>query len=279
MWAETAFRRIEFGTPTGEIVNDHEESWTRLYQGLSEAYGRSPLVTLREMNRRVQSQADFGPERQLGAHLMICADIEVMDFIAGVFQVSASMLEASSRRSTFRRVGAGDEAEELGALINRIFEEEGVGYRWLAGQIVRFDEPVTHDLAIEPAVELLRDGQFGEANDEFSAALDAYRDGRWRDAITNANAAFESVLKVRTGKSGLTAGPLIRAAREQGVIPKYLGGAVENLEKLMHAAPATRGAEAAHGQGDRPSEADQHLAQLIVSVVASFILFVGRPLQ
>jgi hypothetical protein len=243
------------------------ESLERLYDGLCAAYGRRPLVPPREMNRRVLSVTDMTAGEQLPAHLAVCPDNEVIDFIAAVFQVSTEIVESSRGPEL---------GEEFGALINRIFEEEGIGYRWVAGQIIRFDEPVTHDHAIKPAIELLHDGAFGAANDEFAAALEAYRAGRWRDAITNANAAFESTLKIRTGKPNLVAGDLIREARKQGVIPVYLADAVEHLEKLMHAVPAVRGQEGPHGLGDRPPAADQHLAQLVISLAASFILFMGR---
>lgn len=270
IWAQEAFRSIEFRFEGSVLANNAHESWSRLYQGLSAAYGRLPLVPLAELGH-VADRSNAAAMPQLSGHVLVCPDNEVIDFIDAVFQVGAEVLQADGHSPI------GSKLQEIGRVINGVFEEEGIGYRWVAGQILRYDEGATHELAIKPAVELLRGGRFGEANSEFSDALDAYRAGRWRDAITNANAAFESVLKVQTGKSGLTAGPLIREAREQGVIPKYLGAAVENLEKLMHAAPATRGAEAAHGQGDRPSEANQHLAQLIISVVASFILFLARP--
>jgi hypothetical protein len=60
------------------------------------------------------------------------------------------------------------------------------------------------------------------------------------------------VLKVLTGKTSGTAGDLIKEARRQGLIPKPLGAAVENLEKLMHGIPAIRGQEgSSHGLGDR----------------------------
>jgi hypothetical protein len=272
MWAATAFQRIEFGTPQGEVVNRQRRSWELLYEGLCDAYGRSPLVNLGQMAVQGYSKADISAESQLGAHLLICPDNEVLDFVSGVFQISSRLVDDIAGAEA-----AEEEAQAIGPLLNAIFEEEGIGYRWVAGQIIRFDEPVTHDLAIEPAMELLHDGAFGHANREFAAAMEAYRSGRWRDSITNANAAFESVLKIRTGKPNLTAGDLIHEAKRQGVIPAYLGAATEHLEKLMHIAPAVRGQEAAHGLANRPSGADQHLAQLVVSITAAFVLFIGRP--
>lgn len=131
--------------------------------------------------------------------------------------------------------------------LNAVCEEEGVGYRWTDGELIRFDDPVAHAEAVEPAMELLAAGQFGQANAEFRRTLECYRSGAWRDAITNANAAFESVLKVVTGKHNLTAGPLIAEARRQGVIPGYMQSSAENLAKVMNVVPAVRGQEGPHG--------------------------------
>jgi hypothetical protein len=222
---------------------------------------RVPSLTLKESPAR----------HQLPAHLGRCPDNEVLDFVDAVFQMSAHVIDGG---------GGADPAEEperLGEEVNSIFAEEGIGYRWVAGKIVRFDEGFTHEQAIKPAIELLAGGGFGAANEEFGAAVDAYRAERWRDAITNANAAFESVLKVVTGKPNLAAADLIREAKREGVIPGYLEASAENLERLMHAIPAARGQQgSAHGLGEKPVEADQHLAQLVLSLAAAFILFIAR---
>lgn len=82
------------------------------------------------------------------------------------------------------------------------------------------------------------------------------------------------MFKILTGKPNLTAGELIKEARRQLIIPGYLEDAVEHLEKLMHAVPAVRGQQgSSHGLADRPVEADEELARLILTIAASFIVF------
>src|SRR5439155_10747809 len=133
-----------------------------------------------------------------------------------VFQHSAWIIERS---------GAADPLEEpqrLGARVNRIFKEEGIGYRWTDGRLVRFDGEIVHSEATVPALAALATGRFGAAQAEFEEAAADFGRGAWRDTITNANAALESVLKIVTAKEG-TAGDLIGEARRQGLIPNYLG--------------------------------------------------------
>lgn len=230
-WSTEAMKHLQHGAPMGEVVNDARLTMEHLYEELCSAYGREILVGYTDAAHRADLRS---AERQLPDHLGLCPDIEVIDYIDAVFQVSASIVEQS---------GAADPLEEprrLGAGINRIFEEEGVGYRWTDGRLVRFDGQIVHTEAMLPALAVLSTGRFGAAQSEFEEAVADFGRGAYRDTLTNANAAFESVLQVLTGKKG-TAGDLIMEARRQGLIPKYLGTSVENFEKLMHGLPAARG--------------------------------------
>jgi HEPN domain-containing protein len=214
----------------------------------------------------VATSGDTIPLRQLEFHVSSCPDLEILDYV-GVPGVVVS-------DRVVRRAHPDEEPQRLAARINQIFEEEGIGYRWVAGRLVRFDGEVTHELAVVPALTALATGRFGAAQAEFDAALTAFRRGDYRDTLTHANAALESVLKVLTGKTSGTAGDLIKEARRQGLIPKPLGGSVENLEKLMHGIPAIRGQEgSSHGLGERPAAADEQLAQLVLTVTAAVITF------
>jgi hypothetical protein len=209
----------------GDVVNAEAASMQRLLDELCSAYGRTLLIQYTDADRRHDLRS---PDRQLPDHVDTCADFEVLDYIDAVFLMSASIIE---------RQGGADSVEEphrRGSKINKIFEEEGVGYRWTAGRLIRFDAEITHTEAVVPAIEALANGRFGAAGAEFDEAVGDFARGAYRDALTNANAALESVLKVLTGKASGTAGDLIREARQQELLPKPLGASVENLEKLMH---------------------------------------------
>jgi hypothetical protein len=265
-WSTEAMQHLQHGAPMGEVVNDARLTMERLYEELCSAYGREMLVAFTDASHRADLRS---AERQLPDHLAMCPDLEVMDYVDAVFQVSASIVEQS---------GAADPVEErrrLEAGVNTIFEEEGVGYRWTDGRLVRFDGQIVHTEAIVPALAVLSTGRFGAAQSEFEEAVADFSRGAYRDTLTNANAAFESVLQVLTGKKG-TAGELIAEARRQGLIPRYLGTSVEHFEKLMHGLPAARGQQgSSHGLGDRPIEADARLARLVLTVAAALITFLA----
>lgn len=257
----------------GEVQNPIDESLRLFCADLAEAYGRSILVPLSLTEGLVASSEARQPRRQLAAHLARCSDFEVLDLVDATVQKVIQLLTAG--------LVMGDITSDIHAIssrFNEICEEEGAGYRWSEGELVRFDSSATHELAVAPAMTLLADPEYANADAEFRRALECYRASAWRDAITNANAALESVLKLATGRSSGTAGFLIAEARRQGLIPRYTEGAAENLVRLMNLVPAVRGQQgSSHGLGDREMEADEHLAQLVVSTAAAFIVFIARP--
>jgi hypothetical protein len=252
----------------GDVVNADGTSIRWLLDELRSAYGRELLIQDTDTDRGHDLRS---PDRQLPDHVDMCPDLEVLDYIDAVFQISASIIEEH---------GGADPMEEprrLGSEINKIFEEEGVGYRWTDGRLVRFDAEITHTQAVVPAIAALANGRFGAAGAEFDEAVGDFARGAYRDALTNANAALESVLKVLTGKASGTAGDLIREARQQGLLPKPLGASVENLEKLMHGIPAIRGQEgSSHGLGDRTGLADERLARLVITMTAAVVVFLAH---
>ncbi|MCW3101540.1 MAG: hypothetical protein JWL77_7158, partial [Chthonomonadaceae bacterium] len=268
-WSLDGVGEISSVDPMGDWANDPRLTMERIHADLRSAYGRDPLV---------DSQAFAGPtlssgwnlaHRQIPAHLRTCPDVEVIDYIDAVFQVTADIVQRDGGADPVRQ------PRELGAKLNRIFEEEGVGYRLTDGRLTRFDDEITYTEAMTPALAALATGRFGAAHGEFVEAIAAFGRGAWRDTLTHANAALESVLQVITGEKG-TAGELIAKLRRDGTIPAYLGGGVEHIAKLMSLVPAARGQQgSAHGLGERPVEADERLARLVLTTAAASVTFLA----
>ena len=218
----------------GDVINEVPYTTLSFLHDLSSAYGRDPLTAL---TGRPPPALE-----QLQQHVLTCVDLEVLDYIDAVIQKTASLAE---------KFGGRGPDEDRVADLNRIFREEGIGYRHVDGRLVRFDGEITHAEAMVPALAALANGRFGEADREFDEALEDFGRGDYRGALTNANAAFESVLKVVTGKEGV-AGDLIKAARSQGLDPQVPRGERRELREA-HARAA--GDSRAGGQRARPRHA------------------------
>jgi hypothetical protein len=270
-WSFQLLRAFQWSTSMGEIVDDFRDTSRSLYEELCAAYGREELGALR--GNGPASSRDIEADRRLERHVAHAPDIEVLDYIDAVIQFARELMGGYGDPSP-----GGEDYRPLDDL-NEIFREEGVGYRWTEARLVRFDGEVPHTEAVVPALAALASGEFGAAKDEFDEAVAAFARGAWRDTITHGNAALESVLKVTTGKEG-TAGELIRAALQQGLIPNYLGGSADAIAKIMHGVNASRSQQgSAHGLGERESEADERLARFVLTTTASLIALLAGPIH
>ncbi len=79
--------------------------------------------------------------------------------------------------------------------LNERFRRAGVGYQFENGKIFRVDSELIHSEVVRPALRYLQEEGFEGPREEFMLAHEHYRAGRRKEAITNANNAFESMLK------------------------------------------------------------------------------------
>ncbi len=138
-------------------------------------------------------------------HFFQCTDEELMDFIQMCFET----------RWNFGR-------QPMVQAINRVLQEENIGYELtdysetiteggsLFGRsspgmktihphlpkVLRKDEKILHAETVKPCLDVLSDPRFATANGELLSAFEEYRRGKYGDAVTDAGAAFESVLKI-----------------------------------------------------------------------------------
>ena len=91
--------------------------------------------------------------------------------------------------------GTEQRLEESITEINERFEQHAVGYQFENGRIIRVDSKFAHAEIMKPALQLLIAPMFAKANEEFLGAHKHYRAGAFKDCVTAANRAFESMLK------------------------------------------------------------------------------------
>lgn len=128
-----------------------------------------------------------------------------------------------------------DSASAINELNSR-FQEHSIGYRFVNGQIIRIDSEFIHAEAVKPAFALLAEPIFRGAENEFLKAHRLYRGGDLKGAVTEANKAFESTMKVICDQRGLDyvkdqTGPaqLVETLLKSGLVPAYLDGGIKGL--------------------------------------------------
>jgi hypothetical protein len=182
--------------------------------------------------------------------------------------------------------------------INRIFEEEGIGYELTAireipvaskrragkefrvetPRIIRKDEQLLHQETIRPCLDALGDPQFDTANRELMNAFEEIRRGAYADAITSAGSAFESVLKTICARKSWQHDPdkdtcsrLLDVCRENALFPPFYKPILEGTATIRNKIGD------AHGRGPSPHytatrELADHMLQM---TAANIVLLIG----
>lgn len=161
--------------------------------------------------------------------------------------------------------------EEAVKELNQRFRENGIGYEFSNGILVRKDSEFLHEEVTKPALYLLQDQAFDGALEEFLKAHDHYRKGNYGDSILNAGKAFESTMKTigDRGAWGLTgkenASTLITLLINKQVIPDYLQTTLLGLATL-------RNKVAGHGQGSASVVVQEHFVNYALHLCGSNIV-------
>ena len=185
-------------------------------------------------------------------------------------------LDDRIRRLRGIRITPQDAIDEL----NERFRRAGVGYQFEGGSIFRVDSELIHTEVVRPTLRYLNQRGFEGPRDEFLRAHAHYRAGETKDAITDANNAFESTLKVICEQrkwqfaNGSRASELLKVIRRNGLLPEYLDNSFDQLAATLRSGlPKVRSEEGAHGQGAIPRETPTHVAAYALHLAAAKILF------
>ena len=160
-----------------------------------------------------------------------------------------------------RRFGIQTSASDAIKELNERFGRADVGYRFEEGKIIRIDSGLLHSEVVKPALRYLNESGFEGPRDEFLSAHTHYRAGEMKDAITDANNAFESTLRAVCDQRGWSYEPgvpvpvLLKILRDKGLLPGYLDNSFNQLAATLHSGlPQVRNSEGGHGQGATPRE-------------------------
>lgn len=215
-------------------------------------------------------------------HFFYCTDEELMDFLQMLFET--------------RWCGGGQATVEA---LNRVLEEENIGFELtpysetitdggtLFGlfrpglktiqptlpKVLRKDEKRMHAALIKPCLEVLADSRFATANAELMNAFEECRQQKYGDAITDAGAALESVLKTICtekrwpyDKHKDTCSKLLDICREQGLFHPFYKPILEGTATIRNKLGD------AHGKGPTPEyHATKELAEHMLYTVCNNI--------
>ena len=251
--------------------NNNAPGWSRLERAIAREHGLFSLA-----------QARTAYDRCKGYFLKS----EPLEKTLDVIDISFQFIEGESERpGSIGSVTFGITASPESAIedLNVRFQRAGVGYRFEEGIIFRIDSELVHSEVVKPALRYLSEPQFEGPRDEFLRAHAHYRAGEMKDAIVDANNAFESTLRTVCDQRdwpyppGARASDLLKIVRGNGLWPDYLDKSFEQLAATLQSGlPEVRNKEAAHGQGAAPRETPDHVAGYALHLAAANILFIVK---
>lgn len=264
--------RVQIGHLFENAIGDDWQEWGDLARSIACEHGMFNLPT--RQGHSLYDPHDYCTDC---VNYVLSADTELaLDLIEVAFRVVDQHLRNDYHHWVRRSVDADGAIREL----NHRFRENGVGYAYENGNIVRVDSQVLHADVVKPAFALLRTAGFSGPNTEFMAAHEHFRHGQVEAAIAEAGKAFESTMKAICeqrkwpyDKTRATASDLIRVIIDKGLVPKYSDEQLQHVNKVLIGVSTIRNKNAGHGAGAEPRDVPDHYAAYALHLAASNIVF------
>lgn len=254
--------------------------WKHIHDSLCRELGRFQL------SDETQSYPvwDLDPLRECQVFLIEEKNIDnVLSLIEVTFREIDSVIRFFLKKTKDampdRRFVVAQSPEDAISELNYRFREHAIGYQYSNGQIIRVDSSFIHSEAVVPALSLLSSQGFEGAEQEFRDAHRHYRIGEYRDAIVDAQNAFESTIKTICDRCDwpysrkAAAKELISVVLDKELIPKYFQDHLTSLQKVLeNGVPTVRNKTSGHGQGELPINVPDYLAAFALHLTASNIV-------
>lgn len=227
---------------------------------------------------KLAGQYDEGFE-EIANFILKCTDYErVLDAI----EITFRFIDKSIRNQPYYYNQSID-ADALIKELNQRFKEAGVGYQYESGEILRVDSQFLHAETVKPVLSLLKAKAYHSVNEEFLAAHEHYRHGKYEESTTECLKAVESLLKTICTNQGWaydekdTAKKLINVVLSNGLVPTFMQNQLNVFQTLLESGvPTVRNKLAGHGQGPTARVMPDYVASYVLHLTATTILFLAN---
>ncbi len=261
-----------------DIVDPESDRYAR------EDYGWIANMIMRELPSTTQFRKSDLVQTKWAFLTEVLFNTDDAEMFLSVIEIALSRFryrEAKQRAYGGKNVGLAirQGIEEL----NIRFQENGLGYEFVNGQIIRIDSKHLHQEAIKPAIHLLHQHGFEGANDEFLTAHEHYRSQHYKEAMNACVKAFESTMKAICDKRGWeydaerdTAWKLVEIMFEKKLLEGFMQNKINQLKSLLQTTPTPRNKKSGHGQGAEIDQVPEYFAQYMLNVTGSVIVLIVK---
>lgn len=178
------------------------------------------------------------------------------------------------------RQRASEVADEAIEELNSRFQEHGVGFQFIDGEVIRIDSKLIHAEVVKPALLLLHEKEYEGAQAEFLKAHEHYRHGNSKEALIECLKAMESTMKAICSKRQwqypptATCSALIQICIDNGLIPSFWTQHFSALRSTLESGvPTVRNKLGGHGQGSSIVTVPGHIAAYVLHMTAACLVF------
>jgi hypothetical protein len=250
-----------------------KQIYSMIVEALCREYGVFSLVST---DNRGHGGRNYMEE--LATFLLTEGDTEkVLDAV----EISFRTIDRMTRdRGYLSRLNASELADDAIEELNARFKEHGVGFQFVADEIIRVDSELLHTEVVKPALALLQGAEYAGAQAEFLKAHEHYRHGNNKEALSECLKSFESTMKTICNKRGwkydanATSKALIKCCFDNGLIPAFWTQHFSSLRAMLESAvPTVRNRLGGHGQGSEIVDVPANLVAYTLHMTAATIVF------
>ena len=208
-----------------------------------------------------------------------------IEHIVDICELCLQYVDRFIRERNWQALGCSASPDATIHEVNARFRENGVGFEFVSGEMIRIDSQLIHNEIIKPALKLLADHRFTGANDEFLKAHEHYRHGRHKECLAECLKAFESTMKTICVLKGWpiqptdTAKPLIDTCITNGLFPTFMQSHIGNLRSILESGlPTVRNKLSGHGQGQTVTTVSESTARFALHCTAANILLFAESI-
>lgn len=179
--------------------------------------------------------------------------------------------------------GAKLKSSDAVAEVNARLEQHGMGYRFEGRHIIRIDSQFIHAEVVKPTLKFLSEPKFSKVNEEFFRAHSHYRAAAYKDCVTAANRAFESMLKAIcdvenwTYAKGDGAAELVTKVTSNGLFSHDFDRSLTAYVAMLRTGlPAIRNDAGGHREGILAAAVTEQIARFALNLTAANILFLAE---
>ena len=259
-------------------TNDYHDS----YKGAFGAYKLIVEVLCREYGLfKLPGAKDYGDRNYLSELANFVLNEEDIERVIDSIELSFLVIDRSTRNyDHLHRQRADEAADQAIEELNARFQDHGVGFQFIDGEIIRIDSKLIHAEVVKPALLLLHEKEYAGAQAEFLKAHEHYRHGNSKEALTECLKAMESTMKAICSKRKwqypptATCSALIQICIGNGLIPSFWTQHFSALRSTLESGvPTARNKLGGHGQGSSVVTVPAHIVAYVLHMTAACLVF------